>query len=258
MLAKPTPVDPPTACGFYPEPLSTTQPNVLLIGDSISMPVPFTPGGYGAPVHDMLTNEGIAAQHNGGWGSGGQASNTVKGLECTDSKTQGNWLNVTRKYDVIHFNFGLHDLVDAGPGEGKEHVEIPQYGQNLVTIYNRLAAKAKHVIWTSTTPCPNVTTSMGRTDAKVVAYNAQALASLKQGAAGGGAGDGGGLLVDDLYSAVDGYCGKNYKSCDLQLPKNVHFTTDGCLFMAERVAKSILIALNRTNTSLEHTLTQTL
>lgn len=58
MLAKPTPVEPPTACGFYPEPLSTTQPNVLLIGDSISMPVPFTPGGYGAPVHDMLTNEG--------------------------------------------------------------------------------------------------------------------------------------------------------------------------------------------------------
>ena len=27
----------------------------------------------------------------------------------------GPWLGT---YDVIHFNFGLHDLVDAGPGEG--------------------------------------------------------------------------------------------------------------------------------------------
>ena len=38
----------------------------------------------------------------------------------------------------VHFNFGLHDLVDPGPGEGKEHVDLPQYGANLVTIYRRL------------------------------------------------------------------------------------------------------------------------
>ena len=186
----------------------------------------------------------------GGWWVFGH----LKGLLCTDPNTGGNWLNVSGTYNVIHFNFGLHDLVAPGPGEGKEHVELPQYGENLVTIYKRFAAKAKHVIWTTTTPCPNVTTSMGRSDAKVVAYNAQALSSLSSLPSlpslpsGGAAPAAAGLLVDDLYAAVDGYCGKDYKTCDLQLPANVHFTPSGCLFMAERVTKSVLAALNRTIT----------
>jgi len=99
-------------------------------------------------------------------------------------------------------------------------------------------SQAKTVIWTTTTPCPNVTTSMGRTDAKVVAYNAKAKAALAAvvGAAG--------LVVDDLYTKVDSYCGHNYKSCDLQLPTNVHFTAKGCQFMAEDVVTSITAALD--------------
>ena len=36
----------------------------------------------------------------------------------------------------------------------------------------------RQVIWAASTPCPNVTTSMGRTDAKVIAYNAQARTAL--------------------------------------------------------------------------------
>jgi hypothetical protein len=46
---------------------------------------------------------------------------------------------------------------------------------------------------------------MGRTDAKVVAYNAQALTSLAAAAAAAHTK----LLVDDLYAAVDGKCGKD-------------------------------------------------
>lgn len=134
-------------------------------------------------------------------------------------------MNVSGVYDVVHFNFGLHDLVQAGPGEGKEHVDPPEYGANLVTIYRRLKAVAKKVVWTTTTPCPNVTTSMGRSDAKVVAYTLEAKTSLTAVA---GAGQ---LLVDDLYSAVDGYCGPYYKTCDLQLPANVYFAAKGCQFM---------------------------
>lgn len=48
-------------------------------------------------------------------------------------------------YDVIHFNFGLHDLVDAGPGEGQEHVDLDAYGANIAEIYRRLKPRAKHV-----------------------------------------------------------------------------------------------------------------
>jgi hypothetical protein len=99
---------PPTECGDYPAPLATDRPNVLLIGDSISMPVPYTPGGYGVNAKALLEARGMSVWHNGGWGSGGQASNTVKGLLCTNTSTAGNWLNVTGMYDVIHFNFGLH------------------------------------------------------------------------------------------------------------------------------------------------------
>ena len=231
---------PHTACGDYPSALSTTMPNALMIGDSISMSVPYTPGGYGVPAKAMLLNHSIAPAHAGGWAGGGQASNTVKGLLCTDPATPGNWLNFTGNFDVIHFNFGLHDLVDAGPGEGQEHVDIPQYGKNLAIIYARLAARAKKVIWTATTPCPNVTTSMGRSDQKVIAYNVQAMASLTAAAAAAGKGT---LLVDDLHAAVDGYCGVNYKTCALQRPKNVHFEPMGCTFLATKVVASIVSAL---------------
>ena len=79
---------------------------------------------------------------------------------------------------------------------------------------------------------------MGRTDAKVVAYNAEARSALA--AAVGAAA----LVVDNLYASVDSYCGQNYKSCDLQLPANVHFTAKGCQFMAEDVVKSIMAALD--------------
>ena len=49
------------------------------------------------------------------------------------------------------------------------------------------------VIWASTTPVPNVTTSVGRTYELAVAYSKQALASLT-------AAVGPKLLVDDLWS----------------------------------------------------------
>ena len=52
---------------------------------------------------------------------------------------------------------------------------------------------SKALIWASTTPVPNVTTSVGRTYELAVAYNKQALASLSAVA-------GASLVVDDLWS----------------------------------------------------------
>eukprot|EP00051_Salpingoeca_urceolata_P030048 m.7999 g.7999 ORF g.7999 m.7999 type:complete len:271 (-) comp3087_c0_seq2:8-820(-) len=235
----PPPPPPATACGDYPPALNATGPNVLLIGDSISMPVPPSPGGYGDSSRKILEAKGVTVWHNGGWWTGGQASNTVKGLACTNASADGNWLNVTGTYDVIHFNFGLHDLVAEGPGEGREHVPIPQYGTNLADIYRRLLPHAKHVIWATTTPCPSIKTSMGRTEGNVTLYNAEALRVL-QDAARAASTD---LIVDDLHAAVDGYCGVNYTSCDLQRPANVHFEPKGVLFLGQHVADSILKVL---------------
>jgi len=194
----------------------------------------------------MLMNKSINVWHSGGWDLGGQASNTVKGLLCTNTSTPGNWLNVTggKQYDVVHFNFGLHDLVDAGsvsldPAEGAVHVEIPQYKLNLAELYRRLSGIGKKLIWTSTTPCPNVTTSMGRTDLKVRAYNDAAKEALAAAAAAAGRP----FLEDDLYAAVEKYCGRDYKTCSLQRPANVHFEPAGCELMGRAVAQSVEDAL---------------
>jgi len=71
-------------------------PRVLLIGDSISI-------GYTVPVRDLL--KGKANVHripvNGG--------PTLNGLKHLDA-----WLGTSR-WDVIHFNWGLHDLKYIGP-----------------------------------------------------------------------------------------------------------------------------------------------
>ena len=74
--------------------------NVLIIGDSISMAVPYTPGGYGLNVQEILGAKGINVEHAGGWFSGGQCSTTVKGLSCTTPTFENNYLNFTGQYDV--------------------------------------------------------------------------------------------------------------------------------------------------------------
>ena len=66
------PPAPPTYCGHYPAALSTTQPNVLLVGDSISMPTPPSPGGYGDNTQKILERASVNVWHNGGWDIGGQ------------------------------------------------------------------------------------------------------------------------------------------------------------------------------------------
>jgi hypothetical protein len=94
-------------CGDATNATDPTRPNVLLLGDSISMVFL----GYGENASTLFKKLDVAVQHNGGWSYGGQAANTVKGLHCTDPSTPGNWLNHSGPdFDVIHFNFGLHDL----------------------------------------------------------------------------------------------------------------------------------------------------
>lgn len=167
----------------------------------------------------------------------GQCSNTVKGLLCTTPTQPRNYLNFTGTFDVVHMNYGLHDLVNCtGNPECAEHVDPDVYAANLVTLYKRWAPRTKKFIWTPTTPVPNVTTSLGRSYENAILYNAVALKAL-QAAAGSQ------LLVNDLWLEVITYCGKGYTTCDLQLPENVHFTTKGCAYLGDWVTKSIQSAL---------------
>ena len=132
-------------------------------------------------------------------------------------------------------------------GECEEHVDLASgaYGNNLVELYRRFEPVAKQFVWVSTTPVPNVTTSMGRTYEIAVAYNKQALDFLSTYVSGSACNaprhsraraparsraltplrrrtaD---LVVDDLWAAFIASCGAYYKSCPLQLPANVHLT----------------------------------
>ena len=96
-------------------------PRVLLIGDSISI-------GYTEPVRFELTNKANVHRipENG--------ASTLTGVKNLDQ-----WLG-TSKWDVIHFNFGLHDLrLD----DGRHQVSLPDYETNLRTIVQRLQKTAR-------------------------------------------------------------------------------------------------------------------
>ena len=84
-------------------PPSTSMPNVLVIGDSVSI-------GYVGGVTKILSASGTAAVQHGPWDvSDGGAGDTAVGITCLDR-----WLvtqaQLAVKWDLITFNFGLHDM----------------------------------------------------------------------------------------------------------------------------------------------------
>jgi acyl-CoA thioesterase-1 len=177
-------------------------PRVLLIGDSISM-------GYTLPVRELL--KGKANLHripeNGG--------PTIRGLEKLSA-----WLGEA-KWDVIHFNWGLHDLrMDE---KGNYQVPIADYEKNLRELVKRLQATGARLIWASTTPVPDAVTAPPRKSADVVAYNAVAKRIMEESK----------IPIDDLYAFALPKLG------EIQRPANVHFTPDGYAVLAESVARSI-------------------
>lgn len=184
------------------------QPNVLIIGDSISI-------GYTVPVQDLLKDRMNVHRIpvNGG--------PTTRGVASIDS-----WLG-DKKWDVIHFNFGLHDLkyVDdklknTSTDAGKRQVPPEEYRKNLTAIVDRLEKTGAMLIWRPTTPVPPGSAS--RIAAAEGEYNAIAAEVIA----------GRGIQVNDLNPAIEAHP-------DWQLPANVHFTQEGSAEMGKLVAASI-------------------
>ena len=190
-------------------------PRVLLIGDSISI-------GYTLPTRELL--KGKVNLHriptNGG--------PTIKGLEQIDA-----WLG-KKKWDVIHFNWGLHDLKYMGPnGEnlfpkekgGKEQVPLAEYEKNLDRLVQRLKKTKAKLIWRNTTPVPPG--SKGRYVGDSIKYNAAAARVMIRH----------GVPTHDLFTL------SRERMNEIMLPANVHYTKDGSKALAESVAKVILQVL---------------
>jgi arylsulfatase len=178
-------------------------PRVLLIGDSISI-------GYTLPVRKLL--DGKANVHRIPV-NGGPTTNGVTNLK--------KWLG-DGKWDVIHFNWGLHDLKLI---DGKHQVPIDEYEKNLRELVTQMKATNAKLIWCSTTPVPDGASIRNKEDGPK--YNAVAKKIMDELQ----------VPIDDLYEFALPQLDK------IQLKANVHFSPAGSEVLAQQVVKSIELQL---------------
>jgi acyl-CoA thioesterase-1 len=180
-------------------------PRVLLIGDSISV-------GYTLPVREALA--GKVNVHRAPTNCGP----TIRGLEQLDQ-----WLG-DGKWDLIHFNWGLHDL---RRDTGDHQVPIDKYEENLDQLVKRLKATGAKLVWCSTTPVPEGASR--RVPEDVPAYNAVAKKIMEAH----------GVPINDLYAFALPRLG------DIQRPRDVHYTPEGSKVLGAEVARVILEMLKK-------------
>jgi hypothetical protein len=192
-------------------------PNVLLIGDSISI-------GYTAATREILG--GFANVYripeNGGA--------TSKGLAHLEEWLEG------RPWAVIHVNFGLHDLflqrrryLPWSPRAPR--VQPATYAINLRAIVHRLKATGAKVIIATTTPVPSG--ARHRKAGSEILYNEAAIGvAVREGVA-----------LNDLHSMGLLIAGR------AQVPNDVHFTAEGYASLAAQVAGEICRQLYPTRAS---------
>ncbi len=172
-------------------------PRVLLIGDSVSR-------GYTQPTRAALA--GVANVHRAPANCGPTAAG-VKNLEV--------WLGAG-KWDVIHFNFGIHD----------RGTPAADYVNRLEAIVGRLEKTGAKLVWASTTPIPD-NPAQKQTARSIVEKNALAAEVMRKH----------GIPTDDLFAAL------TPRLAELQNPHDVHFTGAGYEFLGARVAAAIRAAL---------------
>jgi lysophospholipase L1-like esterase len=177
-------------------------PRVLLIGDSISM-------GYTLPVRELL--KGRANVHRIP-ANGGPTRNGLTRLKA--------WLG-TGKWDVIHFNFGIHDAKFMP--DGKQQVPPEAYEENLRELVKQLKGTGAKLIWATTTPIPDGELNPPRSFEKVSVYNSIAKRVMEDN----------GVAINDLNTYITPHLAK------LQNPRDVHFSKEGSQFLARQVAATI-------------------
>lgn len=208
-------------------------PRVLLIGDSVSL-------GYTLFLRRDLA--GIANLHR-------------PPVNCGSTKTAlrdlDKWLD-GGKWDVIYFNWGLHDLsyeyddhsnvnakgVYAHPGNGgHQQVSPGEYERNLHELIGRLRKTGATLIFATTTP---VSADLhAYVKGSEIPYNNIAERVMREE----------GVAIDDLWAFTLPQIGA------LQIPGNPHFSTHGYEVIAAHVAKTIEKAL-RMQGSTKHAILQ--
>ena len=182
---------------------------VLLIGDSISI-------GYTLPVRRLLSGK----------------ANVHRIPENAGTRTNGlaklsHWLG-RGKWDVIHFNWGLHD-VKIMP-DGSRQVTLENYQANLRELVRQLRATGATLIWATSTPVPKELDQLKvkRIAADVPIYNAVARSVMDENQ----------VAVDDLYAFA------LPRLTRIQYHADVHYKDEGYEELASQVAASIEAALD--------------
>ena len=196
-------------------------PRVLLIGDSVSV-------AYTLDVRKKLA--GVANVHR--IAANGGSTRTALG-----EYGLVRWLKPGEKWDVIHFNEGLHDLSYRFPDDrdkndrgeyasptngGRPNVPPDQYEKNLRLIVARLKQTGARLIFASTTPVPESDAAKYVKDSELP-YNAVAKKVMAEE----------GVAWNDLWAAV------KPRQAELQGKRNVHFMAAGSAVLADHVAQAI-------------------
>ena len=192
---------------------AASKPKVLIIGDSISI-------GYTPHVAEELKDVADVL-HNPG-----NAANTWNGLQKIDS-----WLGDTR-WDVIHFNWGLHDLCYRNPEKktqagrdkvgGKLTTSLEDYEANLQKLIDIMRRTGAKLVFATTTVSPP--DEIGRFTEDPARYNEAAIKVMKRN----------NIPVDDLYTPSIEIHAQWGQGND-----NVHYKTEGSKQLAKYVAASI-------------------
>ena len=135
---------------------------------------------------------------------------TANGLKKLDVRLgEGKW-------DVIHFNFGIHDRATP-PAD---------YEQRLEKIVARLQKTGAKLIWASTTPIPEKRREEADPRIHRRAQRHRRACHGKHG-----------IAVDDLFTFITPHL------ATAQNPNDVHFTSKGYELLGGQVAESIKASL---------------
>lgn len=202
-------------------------PRVLILGDSISI-------GYTPEVQKLMQGEATVLRPTNARGGAENCAGTNNGVKHIDR-----WLKIDGgQWDVIHFNFGLHDLkrVDGKTGQNSNNPTDPYqadpetYRRQLTEIVEKLKGTGATLIFATTTPVPPGGVKPHRAVDDPQRYNDIAREIMKQH----------GIGINDLFAVI------NPRLEKLQRPVNVHFTPEGSRVLAEAVVTEIRQALAKT------------
>ena len=183
-------------------------PRVMIIGDSISV-------GYTDEVRKLLAGKANVYRVAG---NAGPSNSGVQKLAEWLAPTNGTW-------NVIHFNFGLHDIKLGTGGKNNQpyatsdghQVPLEEYERNLCRIVARFKTTGAELIWCSTTPVPAGKLDPPRQPDDVLKYNMSARNVMTKND----------VAIDDLFAVA------LPRLADIQLPNNVHFTKQGSAELAK-------------------------